>query len=153
MEITIITVGVNRMATEDYEIPKELYYSKEHEWVKIEGDLARVGVTDYAQGQLGDVVYAELPEVGKEVKQVTDEKTEEMELGALESIKAVSPVYSPLSGKVKEVNKEFENHPDLVNSSPYGQGWICVIEPRNLETELKDLMDAKAYMKFLEPQK
>lgn len=130
-----------------------LYYSREHEWVKVEGKLARVGVTDYAQDQLGDIVYVELPEVNKEVKQVREEKTKEMELGAVESIKAVSAVYSPLSGRVKEVNKELEDHPELVNSSPYGQGWICILEPSDLETELKSLMDAKAYVKFLESQR
>jgi glycine cleavage system H protein len=140
------------MGADDYKAPEGLHYSKEHEWVKVEGKLARVGVTDYAQDQLGDVVYVELPEVDKEVKQVTEEKTKEMELGAVESIKAVSAVYSPLSGKVKEVNRELEDRPELVNSSPYEQGWICVLEPSDLEAELKGLMDAKTYMKFLKSQ-
>ncbi|MEA1905236.1 MAG: glycine cleavage system protein GcvH [Candidatus Hadarchaeota archaeon] len=141
------------MGANDYKVPEGLHYSKEHEWVKVEDKLARVGVTDYAQDELGDVVYVELPEVGKEVKQVTEEKTKEMELGAVESIKAVSAVYSPLSGKVKEVNKELEDSPELVNSSPYEQGWICVLEPSDLEAELKGLMDAKAYTKFIGSQK
>ncbi len=141
------------MGANEFKVPEGLYYSKEHEWVKIEGNLARMGVTDYAQDQLGDVVYVELPQVGREVKQVTEEKTKEMELGAVESIKAVSAVYSPLSGRVKEVNKELEDHPELVNSSPYGQGWICVLEPSDPETELKNLMDANAYTKFLKSQK
>lgn len=141
------------MGAGDYKVPEGFYYSKEHEWVKVEDKLARVGVTDYAQDQLGDVVYVELPEVGKEVKQMTDEKTKEMELGAVESIKAVSAVYSPLSGKINEVNKELEDHPELVNSSPYEQGWICILEPSDPGAELKALMDAKAYTKFIESQK
>lgn len=140
------------MATDDYEIPEGLYYSSEHEWVKVEEKLARVGVTDYAQGQLGDVVYVELPEVGKQVKQVGEPKGKEAELGAVESIKAVSAVYSPLSGKVKEVNKELEDRPELVNTSPYAEGWICVLESEDLEAELKSLMDAKAYEEFIKSQ-
>jgi glycine cleavage system H protein len=140
------------MATDDYEIPQGLYYSKEHEWVKVEDKLARVGVTGYAQGQLGDVVYVELPEVGKQVKQASGEKGKEMELGAVESIKAVSAVYSPLSGKVKETNKELEDRPELVNTSPYAEGWLCILEPDDLEAELKNLMDAKAYAEFIKSQ-
>lgn len=126
-----------------------LYYSREHEWVKLEDKLARVGVTDYAQRKLGDVVYVELPEVGKQVKQATEPKGKEMELGAVESIKAVSAVYSPLSGKVKEVNQALQDRPELVNTSPYGEGWICVLEPSSLDIELKNLMDAGAYAKHL----
>lgn len=126
-----------------------LYYSREHEWVKLEGKLARVGVTDYAQRKLGDVVYVELPEVGKQVKQAAEPKGKEMELGAVESIKAVSAVYSPLSGKVKEVNQALQDRPELVNTSPYGEGWICVLEPSDLTTELKNLMDAGGYAEHL----
>ena len=126
-----------------------LYYSREHEWVKLEGKLARVGVTDYAQRKLGDVVYVELPEVGKQVKQAAEPKGKEMELGAVESIKAVSAVYSPLSGKVKEVNQALQDRPELVNTSPYGEGWICVLEPSDLMAELKNLMDAGGYAEHL----
>jgi len=133
----------------DYDVPEGLCYSREHEWVKLEGKLARVGVTDYAQGKLGDVVYVELPEVGKQVKQATELKTKEMELGAVESIKAVSAVYSPLSGAVKETNATLQERPELINTSPYNEGWICVLEPSALEAELKNLMDAKAYVEFL----
>ncbi len=133
----------------DYDVPEGLYYGREHEWVKLEGKLARVGVTDYAQSKLGDVVYVELPEVGKQVKQATEPKTKEMELGAVESIKAVSAVYSPLSGAVKETNAALQERPELINTSPYNEGWICVLEPSALEAELKNLMDAKAYVEFL----
>ncbi|KXB09336.1 glycine cleavage system protein H [candidate division MSBL1 archaeon SCGC-AAA833F18] len=140
------------MVAEDYEIPEGLYYSEEHEWVKVEDNLARVGITDYAQDQLGDVVYADLPEPGDKVKQTTEEKSEEMELGAVESIKAVSSVYSPLSGEVKEVNDDLEDQPELVNTDPYTGGWICVIDPEDLDSELENLMDAKAYADFLESE-
>lgn len=137
------------MKTGDYEVPEGLYYSTEHEWVKLEGKLARVGVTDYAQSKLGDVVYVELPEAGKQVKRAAEPKGKETELGAVESIKAVSAVYSPLSGTVKEVNPALQERPELVNTSPYAEGWICVLEPSALEAELKQLMDAKAYAEHL----
>ncbi len=131
------------------EVPEGLYYSREHEWVKIEGKLARVGVTDYAQSKLGDVVYVELPEVGKQVKQAAEPKGKEMEIGAVESIKAVSAAYSPLSGTVKEVNPSLQERPELINTSPYNEGWICVLEPSALEVELKQLMDAKGYTDYV----
>lgn len=137
------------MKVGEYEVPEGLYYSREHEWVKLEGKLARMGVTDYAQRKLGDVVYVELPEVGKQVKQLTEPKTREMELGAVESIKTVSAVYSPLSGEVKETNSALSDRPELVNTSPYDEGWICVIGPSALEAELKNLMDAKGYAEYL----
>ncbi|MFQ6129220.1 MAG: glycine cleavage system protein GcvH [Candidatus Hadarchaeaceae archaeon] len=133
----------------NYDVPKGLYYSREHEWVKLEGRIARVGVTDYAQSKLGDVVYVELPEVGKQVKQVTEQKTKEMELGAVESIKAVSAIYSPLSGAVKEINTALQERPELINTSPYNEGWICILEASALEAELKQLMDAKAYAEYV----
>lgn len=134
---------------DNYDVPDGLYYSREHEWVKLEGKLARVGVTDYAQNKLGDVVYVELPEVGKQVKQVTEQKTKEMELGAVESIKAVSAVYSPLSGAIKETNAALQERPELINTSPYNEGWICVLDASALEAELKQLIDAKAYAEYL----
>ena len=137
------------MKAGNYDVPEGLYYSSEHEWVKLEGKLARVGVTDYAQGKLGDIVYVELPEVGKQVKKVTELKTKEMELGAVESIKAVSAVYSPLSGAVKEINAALQERPELINTSPYDEGWICVLDPSALDAELKQLMDTKAYAEYL----
>lgn len=133
----------------NYEAPEGFYYSREHEWVKFEGKLARVGVTDYAQSKLGDVVYVELPEVGKQVKQVAEPKCKEMELGAVESIKAVSAVYSPLSGTVKEVNPALQERPELINTSPYTEGWICVLEPSARDAEFKQLMDTKAYTGYV----
>ena len=133
----------------NYDVPEGLYYGREHEWVKLEGKLARVGITDYAQSKLGDIVYVELPEVGKQVKQAAEPRGKEMELGAVESIKAVSAVYSPLSGTVKEVNPSLQERPELVNTSPYNEGWVCVLEPDALDAELKQLMDAKGYTEYL----
>jgi len=137
------------MKVGDYEVRDGLHYSKDHEWVKLEGKLARVGVTDYAQRKLGDVVYVELPDVGKRVAQVKEIKTKEMELGAVESIKAVSAVYAPLSGSVKEVNSALQDRPELVNTSPYDEGWICLLEPSDLNAELKNLMSASEYAESL----
>lgn len=137
------------MKASEREIPEGFYYSREHEWVKLEGKLARVGVTEYAQSKLGDVVYVELPEIGRLVKQVAEPKSREMEIGAAESIKAVSAVYSPLSGAIREVNTALQERPELVNTSPYEKGWICVLEPNALETELKQLMDTRGYSNYL----
>jgi len=136
-----------------YGVPEDLYYSREHEWVRVEGKLVRVGITDYAQKQLGDVVYVELPEVGKRVEQATETKSRAMELGAVESIKAVVAIYAPLSGVVKEVNRALQDRPELVNTDPYGEGWVCIVEASNLETELKNLMSAGAYAEFLKDLK
>jgi glycine cleavage system H protein len=133
----------------EYKVPEGLYYSKEHEWVKLEGEIVRVGITDYAQSKLGEVVYVELPEVGKRVKQTVEPKDKEMELGAAESIKAVSAIYSPLSGEVTEVNEALRDKPELLNTSPYEEGWICKLKPSDLESELKNLMDSKAYTEYL----
>lgn len=138
------------MGAENYEAPEGLYYSREHGWVRLEGGLARVGVTDYAQSKLGDVVYIELPEARKRVKQVAEPKTREMELGSIESVKAVVAVCSPLSGEVKEVNQALQDKPELINTSPYGDGWICTITPSGLDAELKNLMGAKAYLEYVE---
>jgi glycine cleavage system H protein len=135
------------------EVPDGLYYTKGHEWVKLEGNLARIGVADYAQKQLGDVVYVELPEVGKVVKQVGESKTKEAELGAVESIKAVSAIYSPLSGTVKETNQVLQDRPELVNTSPYDEGWVCVLEPSGLEAERENLLSPDAYATFLKTLK
>jgi glycine cleavage system H protein len=133
-----------------YKTPENLYYSREHEWMKREGNLARIGITDYAQSKLGDVVYVELPEVGKRIKQVAEPKTKEMELAAAESIKAVSSIYSPLSGTVKQVNEILRDKPELLNTDPYGEGWICVVESDSLDADIKNLMSAKAYAEYTE---
>lgn len=120
--------------------PAEFKYSKEHEWVKRENSKVRVGITDYAQKELGDVVYVELPQVGRKVKQGES-------FAVVESVKAVSDVYAPVSGEVVEINKELENKPELINQSPHEKGWMAVIAMQN-PAELDALMSAAEYEKF-----
>jgi glycine cleavage system H protein len=117
--------------------PKELRYSEEHEWVKLEGETVRVGITHFAQSELGDIVFVELPEVGDEVS--ADEP-----FGSVESVKTVSELYAPLSGKVVEVNEDLSDSPEFVNESPYEKAWMIVIEPSN-SSELDNLMTAEQY--------
>jgi len=130
------------MDLQGYHIPEELMYTKEHEWAKEEGGVVRIGVTDYAAKTLNDVVYVTSPKVNDRVEQM---KT----MGTVESIKAVSEVYSPVSGTVTKVNSELDSHPELVNKSPYGEGWLVEVKPSNLATERKGLLDAKAYAAHL----
>ena len=125
-------------------VPEELLYTKEHEWTKIEGDTAIVGITDYAQHQLGDIVYVELVEVGKEVKQME-------RIGTVESVKAVSDIYSPLSGTVIEVNDSLKDHPELINQDPYGKGWMVKLKIRDV-SETKNLMKAGDYEKYVKEE-
>ncbi|RKO66640.1 glycine cleavage system protein GcvH [Desulfofundulus salinus] len=117
--------------------PADLKYSKDHEWIRVEGNRGTVGITFYAQESLGDVVYVDLPQVGDEVAAGES-------FGTVESVKSVSDLYAPVSGKVVEVNQEVIDHPDLINKDPYGDGWLIVVEMSD-PGELDDLMDAKAY--------
>jgi len=124
-------------------IPSELKYSKEHEWVRVEDDqvnLATVGITDYAQEELGDIVNVELPEEG-------DQVTRDDVFGAVESVKASSEIYSPISGKVVEINEPLFDTPELLNEDPYDEGWMVRIEMSD-PSELDQLMNAKAYEKY-----
>jgi len=130
------------MHSEGYEIPEDLYYSKDHEWARIEDDLAVVGITDYAQKSLHEIVYVELPSEGMELKQMDS-------FGTVESVKAVSEIFSPVSGEVVQVNQALEESPELVNKDPYGEGWIIKIRLNDLEGDLKNLMDAKQYADYL----
>jgi glycine cleavage system H protein len=127
----------------DYTVPDDLYYTKEHEWVRIEAGKCRVGVTDYAQKSLHEVVYVELPKVGSEVANMQS-------LGTVESVKAVADVYSPISGRVLEINTGLSDAPELVNKNPYGEGWITIIQPANLQKELTSLMKAGQYKELLQ---
>jgi glycine cleavage system H protein len=122
--------------------PEDLKYTKEHEWVRVENGNARVGITSYAQDQLGDVVFVELPEVGTELKAGAMFAT-------VESVKAVSDVYAPVSGTIVEVNEALNDSPELVNEDPYNDGWMIVIELSD-PSELDNLMDSKAYQKMVE---
>lgn len=122
------------------EFPDELKYTEQHEWARVEGKLVRVGITDFAQDALGDVVYVDVPEVGTEV--LAGEP-----FGEVESTKSVSDVYAPVTGRVIERNGQLADSPQLVNGSPYGDGWMIAIEPADL-SELDALLDARAYREF-----
>ena len=119
------------------EIPNDLLYSIEHEWVRLKDNRATVGITDFAQGQLGDIVFVELPTEGTEL-------TKENTFGVVESVKTVSDVYAPVSGKVVAINKDLESQPELVNSDPYGKGWMVEIEFSNSNPE-QGLLDSDQY--------
>lgn len=123
-------------------VPEELRYSADHEWVKVEGKQAIIGITDYAQHELGDIVYLELPDVGTEVVM-------EEELTEIESTKTTSPVLSPISGKIIEVNDELKDSPQLINEDPYGKGWIVTLKVTNAD-DLDGLMSAKEYEDFIQ---
>lgn len=123
-------------------LPEDIKYSKDHEWAKAEDDIVTIGINDYAQDQLGEIVFIEVPEVGD-----TLEKGDEF--GTVESVKAVSEVYTPVSGKVVEVNESLEDAPENVNNSPYEDGWIIKIKAGDL-SELDNLLDKTAYLKMLE---
>jgi len=128
---------------DEYKIAEGLYYTKEHEWAKKLGDgLVAVGIADYAQASLHEIVYVELPEMGSEVGQMEA-------VGAVESVKAVSDFYCPVSGKVVEVNESLLDAPEQINNDPYGEGWIAKIEPSNLDGDIGNLMDAAAYTEYL----
>lgn len=130
------------MKINDYEVPEGLFYTKEHTWIKVEDDKCRVGITDYAQKALHEVVFVELPNI--------DSKVEHMKpAGTLESVKAVSDFFSPVSGDIIEVNTSLPDNPERVNESPYGDGWVAIVKPSNLDQELSALMDANKYGDFL----
>jgi len=118
-------------------VPEDLRYSSDHEWARLEGDRVRVGITDYAQDTLGDVVFVQVPEVGAEVEAGAA-------FGEVESTKSVSDLYAPVSGTVVEVNNELADAPNRLNEDPYGEGWICVIEPSDT-SQLENLLDAAKY--------
>jgi len=118
-------------------VPAELKYTKEHEWASIEGDVVTIGITDYAQGELGDVVFVEMPEVGDDI-----EKDESF--GTIEAVKAVSDLYAPLNGEVVEINEDLEDNPDLVNSAPYQNGWMIKVKVAD-SSEFDGLMSADEY--------
>ncbi|MBD3172280.1 glycine cleavage system protein GcvH [Candidatus Bathyarchaeota archaeon] len=129
--------------SDEYKVEEGLFYTKEHEWAKKldDGNVA-VGIADYAQAQLHEVVYVELPDVDSEVEQMEA-------VGAVESVKAVSDFYCPVGGKVIEVNESLIDAPEKINDDPYGEGWIAKVEPSNLDDDLGELMDAKAYGEYL----
>jgi len=126
------------------DFPQDVRYTEQHEWARREGDRVRIGITDYAQDALGDVVYVDTPQVGAEV-------TAGQPFGEVESTKSVSDVYSPVSGTVVEVNAALSDTPGLVNQEPYGEGWMIVVEPSDASA-LERLLDAEAYRAFTEKE-
>jgi len=124
-------------------IPENLYYTKEHEWALVQPDgTVRIGITDHAQESLHEVVFVELPKIGAKVERLGF-------LGTVESVKAVSEVYSPVAGEIVDVNGSLDKAPELVNKDPYGDGWIAVIKPSGLEADLKALLKPKEYADIL----
>ena len=123
------------------EVRDDLKYTDTHEWLKVEGEVAKVGITDHAQSELTDIVFVELPEVGKEVK-----KGEE--LCVVESVKSVSELYAPISGKISKVNKSLEETPETINESPYDEGWLVELEVTD-KSEIDSLLDANSYKKII----
>ncbi len=129
----------------EYEFPDDLKYMKTHEWVRIEGDTATIGITDYAQHQLGDIVYVELPEIGRTLEK-------ESSAGEIESVKAVGEILMPLSGKIVEINAIIIESPESINSSPYGDGWMMKIKVSN-SSEINELLSVEDYKKIVEEEK
>ncbi|XP_024081286.1 glycine cleavage system H protein, mitochondrial [Cimex lectularius] len=143
---TVNSIRLNSSNLRNYcSAPKGRLYSDKHEWVEVSGKIGTVGVSQYAQEALGDVVYAQLPDVGLEVCQHD-------EVGALESVKAASELYSPISGKVVEKNCAVEESPNLINKSCYEEGWLFKVEMSKADTELKELMNEESYAAFLKEE-
>ena len=131
------------MSSKDSNIPENRYYTKEHEWALLETDqTVRIGITDHAQDSLHEIVYVDLPKIGLKIKKG------EL-LGTVESVKAVSEVFSPVSGEIIEANTALDTSPELVNKEPYGNGWIAVVRPSDLKSELNMLLTAKDYGDYL----
>ncbi|MDP8259031.1 MAG: glycine cleavage system protein GcvH [Candidatus Aadella gelida] len=126
-------------------VPEDLKYTKEHEWVKVEGTKATIGITDHAQSELGDITFIELPEIGSEIN-VSDS------IATVESVKAASDIYAPLAGKVTEVNEALESSPEVVNQSPYDEGWILKVEVSG-DSGKENLMDQAAYETYIKENK
>jgi len=130
------------MRVSDYEIPDKLYYSKEHEWVHLEGKEAIVGITDFAQKQLHEIVYVEVQQEGSEVKQFQT-------MGTVESVKSVSDVFSPVTGKITKVNKELSDSPERLNEDPYGKGWLAKISLTDFKKDMEKLLTAAQYADYI----
>ena len=124
------------------DIPSDLRYSTDHEWARVEEGRVRIGITDYAQDALGDVVFVEVPEVGTKVERGAS-------FSEVESTKSVSEIYAPVSGAIAEVNAELTDSPERLNDDPYGEGWICIIEPTD-PAQLDELLDAEGYRALIE---
>jgi glycine cleavage system H protein len=128
-----------------YNTPQDCRYSKSHEWVRIEDGEATIGISDYAQHALGDVVFAELPDVGRNLSKGES-------FGVVESVKAASDVYAPISGEVIKINEALLDAPETLNNDPYGEGWMLKLRPSNLEADLGELLDAAGYEQHIEDE-
>jgi len=126
----------------DYEIPDKLFYSKEHEWVMVEGKEAVVGITDYAQKQLHEIVYVEVQKVGANIEQFQT-------IGTVESVKAVSDIFAPVSGKITKINEELAESPELLNQDPYSKGWLARINLKDFNKDSRKLMTAQQYAEYI----
>jgi glycine cleavage system H protein len=126
---------------DDFEVPEGLHYHKEFAWARIEDGKVRIGITDFAQKQLREIVYVELPSVG-------DTITQNDPFGTVESVKAVSDLIAPISGTIEEVNGDLESKPELLNEDPYDKGWLIIVTPTNLDAELKEIMDFNASVEW-----
>ncbi len=123
-------------------IPENLKYTKDHEWIKVDGDEAYVGITDYAQNELGDIVFVEIETEGEKLKK-------EEVFGTIEAVKTVSDIFMPISGEVQEVNSKLEDSPEIINKDPYGEGWLIKVKLSD-KSELDDLLDASAYKELIQ---
>ena len=123
------------------DIPADLKYTKEHEWIKVDGDVATIGITDYAQGELGDIVFIELPNVGDQTKHMES-------FGTIEAVKAVSDIFAPVSGEITEVNEKLADEPEIINKDPYGEGWMVKIKLSDT-AELDNLLTADLYKELI----
>jgi glycine cleavage system H protein len=129
---------IKGMRVDEFDVPENLYYSKEHQWLSVEGEKCRVGLTDYAQKQLHEIVYVDLPKPGAGV--TTGEA-----MGSVESVKGVSDIFSPLSGEVLEINKNVQENPGIINTNPYKDGWVVIVKASKLKEDLASLLSAEAY--------
>jgi len=133
-----------KLKVNDFNVPENLFYTKDHEWISLEnGDVVKVGITDYAQKSLHEIVFVDLPNEGKRVERANP-------LGTVESVKAVSEVFSPVSGYIFKVNEDLQMNPELVNKDPYGQGWMVLIKTNNWNTDFKNLLSSTQYVQFIE---
>ncbi len=123
------------------QIPEDLKYTKDHEWARIEGDVATIGITDYAQSELGDIVYVELPEKGLKTKQSES-------FGTIEAVKAVSDLFAPFSGEVTDINSKLSDEPEIINKDPYGEGWMIKIKLSD-KNEVNQLLDKSGYEELI----
>ncbi|UCH70027.1 MAG: glycine cleavage system protein GcvH [Candidatus Bathyarchaeota archaeon] len=127
----------------NYDIPDDLYYSKEHEWVRVKGKTAVIGITDYAQKSLHEVVYVEIPMIASQIKQ-------SQSIGSAESVKSVSDIFTPISGEIIDINTKLTESPELVNKDPYGEGWIAKVQLVNFGDDSKKLLSSEQYADYIE---